>query len=123
MPGSSADFWNPEELRYRFLAECRRLWEREQSRNHIANVQAAAIISHVLNCDGVDKIGFRYLRHSIHMAADEPWPKGKSLSLSPRQRGFAISKAFGNSLMIQSRPSAVMRPAFAAAMFLKLLIS
>jgi hypothetical protein len=70
MPGSSADFWNPEELRYRFLAESRRLWEREQSRNHIANIQAAAIISHVLNCDGVDKIGFRYLRHSIHMAAD-----------------------------------------------------
>ncbi|KAF7542118.1 hypothetical protein G7054_g37 [Neopestalotiopsis clavispora] len=68
IPGSSTDFWNPRELRYQFLAEARRLWEREQSRNHIASVQAAAIISYVLNCDGVDKVGFQYLQQSIRMA-------------------------------------------------------
>ncbi|ETS78157.1 hypothetical protein PFICI_10219 [Pestalotiopsis fici W106-1] len=70
VPGSSTDFWNPRELRYQFMAEARRLWEREQSRNHIASVQAAAIISYVLNCDGVDKVGFQYLQRAIRMADD-----------------------------------------------------
>ncbi|KAI0174869.1 hypothetical protein BJ166DRAFT_575040 [Pestalotiopsis sp. NC0098] len=66
--GGTTDFWSPKELRYQFLAEARRLWEREQSRNHITSIQAAAIISYVLTCDGVDKVGFQYLQSSIRMA-------------------------------------------------------
>ncbi|KAH8203134.1 hypothetical protein TruAng_002655 [Truncatella angustata] len=69
-PTSSTDFWSPKELIYQFMAEARRLWDREQSRNHITTIQAGAIIGYVLNCDGTDRIGVRYLQLSIDMAHD-----------------------------------------------------
>ncbi|KAK6084403.1 C6 transcription factor [Seiridium cupressi] len=91
-PASSIDFWNPKELIYQFTAEAKRLWEREQARNHITTVQAGAIIGYSLNCDGLDKIGFRYLRLAISMAKDmglfSPQPRAVD---SKRQAVFSAT--------------------------------
>lgn len=67
-PTGSTDFWSPKELIYQFTAETRRLWEREQYQCHITTVQACGILGYTLCCDGLDKIGFQYLKLAIGMA-------------------------------------------------------
>lgn len=63
-----AEFWNPTNLGYRFLAEARRLWELEAGKSSVTTVQAGLIISITCNIDGIDKIGWSYLHQAVDMA-------------------------------------------------------
>ncbi|KAK9426263.1 hypothetical protein SUNI508_02704 [Seiridium unicorne] len=63
-----AEYWRPDNLGYRFLAEAHRLLEREQGLAKITTAQAACImnVTHWLN--GVDALGWSLLQKSINMA-------------------------------------------------------
>jgi hypothetical protein len=77
------------------MAEARRLWERERSREHITSVQAAAIIGYVLNCDGVDKVGFHYLRASIDMARQMGLFSRDTAIMDVKKRAVFTTTAWG----------------------------
>ncbi|KAL7917956.1 hypothetical protein ACQKWADRAFT_265301 [Trichoderma austrokoningii] len=61
-------FWVPQSLRYRFLAEATRLWELEHTRVDLVTVQAATLLNLVYSHNGMDSIGEVYLAHAIHKA-------------------------------------------------------
>lgn len=73
-----AEFWNPANLGYRFLAEARRLWESEVENDKLTTIQAALILNIVSNMNGVDKLGLLYMTHAVSMA--------KNLGLYKRAR-------------------------------------
>ncbi|KAM5528913.1 C6 transcription factor [Fusarium oxysporum f. sp. phaseoli] len=52
-----AEFWNPNSLGYRFLAEAKRLWTVEESRERsLTTLQAALIINTIVNMFGMDTL-------------------------------------------------------------------
>lgn len=63
-----AEYWRPDSLGYRFLAEARRILDLERTSPSITTVQAAAIVSQTCNTNGTDEIGWPYLHMSLEMA-------------------------------------------------------
>ena len=63
-----AEFWNPRNLGYQFLAEARRLWDLESGNAQITTIQAAVALSLTNDADGNDKIGAVYLQQAINAA-------------------------------------------------------
>ncbi|KAK3899213.1 hypothetical protein C8A05DRAFT_46654 [Staphylotrichum tortipilum] len=84
-----AEFWNPRNLGYQFLAEAKRLFElgceeerpfkhpndldwerknREWEQGRLTTIQAAQLLNLVYNLNGSDKIGWRYTLRAIEMA-------------------------------------------------------
>ncbi|KAM0513443.1 hypothetical protein ACHAPE_007907 [Trichoderma viride] len=55
-----SEFWNPESLTYRFIAETRRLWELETEEKTITKVQAAMLVTTQYSKNGMDRIGWSY---------------------------------------------------------------
>ncbi|KAF5639432.1 nitrate assimilation regulatory nirA [Fusarium tjaetaba] len=52
---SRLEYWNPESLRYRFLAESRRLWELEMEKEpRITTLQAAMVLNPVYNMSSME---------------------------------------------------------------------
>ncbi|KAI1506222.1 hypothetical protein F5X99DRAFT_426278 [Biscogniauxia marginata] len=65
---SRAKHWMPDNFGYRFLAEARRLYDLEKAHPTITTVQAAAIIHLEYYINGIEEVGWAYLRESIDMA-------------------------------------------------------
>ncbi|KAK2926338.1 hypothetical protein FoTM2_013203 [Fusarium oxysporum f. sp. vasinfectum] len=64
-----AEFWNPNSLGYEFLAEAKRLWAVEESRERsLTTLQAALIINTIVNMFGIDKLASVYLVQAIDIA-------------------------------------------------------
>ena len=63
-----ADFWDPQNLGYKFLAEAKRLLEIETGINKITTVQAASILQLTYSKNAVDKVGWAYSVQAITMA-------------------------------------------------------
>ncbi|KAM5527275.1 C6 transcription factor [Fusarium oxysporum f. sp. phaseoli] len=64
-----AEFWNPNSLGYKFLAEAKRLWAVEESRERsLTTLQAALIINTIVNMFDIDKLASAYLVHAIDIA-------------------------------------------------------
>lgn len=63
-----AEYWQPENLGYRFLAEALRLFELEEATPTITTVQAAAIINLAYNLNGIDELGWVYAKKSLQLA-------------------------------------------------------
>ncbi|KAK1252494.1 hypothetical protein MKX08_003681 [Trichoderma sp. CBMAI-0020] len=61
-------FWDPQGLKYRFLAEAIRLWELESTRVDLVTVQAATLLNLVYSHNGMDRIGEIYLNHALKKA-------------------------------------------------------
>lgn len=59
--------WNPLSLKFKFLAEARRLWEVEQSTDRLTTIQADVTPNVVLDLCGVDQIGWAYAEHANRM--------------------------------------------------------
>ncbi|KAM3530884.1 hypothetical protein NHJ13051_001112 [Beauveria bassiana] len=68
MSKNRAEFWDPSTMGYRFLAECRRLWELEIGNSSLTNIQAATILSLTYNMNGLDKVGWTYMIQAIAAA-------------------------------------------------------
>ncbi|KAI9686064.1 MAG: hypothetical protein M1822_004047 [Bathelium mastoideum] len=63
------EYWNPESLGYRFLAEAKRLWELEQgAKSSLTTIQAALVINVILNMQSMDKLGMTYTVQALNMA-------------------------------------------------------
>ncbi|KAL2134955.1 hypothetical protein VTI74DRAFT_10276 [Chaetomium olivicolor] len=88
LPGR-AEFWNPKNLGYQFLAESKRLFEiqselerpfrnpndtdwerkdREWEQRRLTTIQAALLLTIIYNINGSDKIGWRFTLRAIEMA-------------------------------------------------------
>ncbi|KAM3497815.1 hypothetical protein MY10362_008848 [Beauveria mimosiformis] len=67
-----AQFWNPLNLAYRFLAEAKRLWEVETqaARSSLTTIQAAIVLNTIYDADTMDKVGKMYMLQAIAMAHD-----------------------------------------------------
>lgn len=63
-----AEFWNPNNRAYRFLAETRRLWELEAREPNLMTVQATLILHIVYNMNGTDELGYHYLEQAVEMS-------------------------------------------------------
>lgn len=67
---SRAEYWNPQNLGYRFLAEARRIWELRAGDLQITTLQAAVLLNVIYNFCGLDKIGVVYGAQAVTMAYD-----------------------------------------------------
>lgn len=88
---SRAEFWNPKNIGYQFLAEAKRLfefeadvkrpdgspgdpeWERRCAQwedRKVTTIQAALILNIICAFNGADKIGWRYTLRAIEMASE-----------------------------------------------------
>ncbi|KAJ6782267.1 hypothetical protein PWT90_10560 [Aphanocladium album] len=87
-----SEYWNPDTLAYRFLAEARRLWELAASEAHITTVQAGILFSVFYNLSGLDEVGQTYHIRSVDMA-DELGIMGAPIPEEPprTQRGKAFT--------------------------------
>lgn len=63
-----AEYWNPNTLVYRFLAEAKRLWELEATEARITTVQAGILFNVFHNLCGLDEIGQAYRIQAIALA-------------------------------------------------------
>ncbi|KAJ3473207.1 hypothetical protein NLG97_g10449 [Lecanicillium saksenae] len=63
-----SEYWNPETLSYKFLAEARRLWELASLEPHITTVQAGILFSVFYNLSGLDQVGQAYRIHGVAVA-------------------------------------------------------
>ncbi|KAL7940243.1 hypothetical protein V8C42DRAFT_356369 [Trichoderma barbatum] len=61
-------FWNTQSLRYRFLAEAKRLWDLQSNIADLVSVQTATLLSLIYSHNGMDKIGYPYLMHALQIA-------------------------------------------------------
>lgn len=63
------EFWNPDTLGYKFLAEAKRIWEVEMHNDgSITTVQAALIINLIYNLYAMDKVGMSYGIAAVQLA-------------------------------------------------------
>jgi hypothetical protein len=60
-----AEYWNPQTLGYRFMAEAKRLWELEATEPRITTVQAGILFTVFHNLCGLDEIGAAYRIQAI----------------------------------------------------------
>ncbi|KAI7766366.1 hypothetical protein LZL87_013140 [Fusarium oxysporum] len=65
-----AQFWRPETLGCRFLAEAKRLWELESGKSKLTTLQAAMVLHIIYTINGMDQIGISYLLQSVQLAQD-----------------------------------------------------
>ncbi|KAL7903952.1 hypothetical protein GGI35DRAFT_484919 [Trichoderma velutinum] len=63
-----SQYWVPQSLGYRFLAEANRLWELKSSNVDLVRAQAAALLSLNYWNNGMDKLGRRYLERALDVA-------------------------------------------------------
>ncbi|KAI7778629.1 C6 transcription factor [Diaporthe eres] len=63
-----AEYWNPQTLMYRFLAEAKRVWELEAPKPRITTIQAGIIFNVTHNLCGLDEIGQAYRIHALALA-------------------------------------------------------
>ncbi|KAI8663033.1 hypothetical protein LRP88_07241 [Fusarium phalaenopsidis] len=63
-----AEYWNPQTLLYRFLAEAKRLWELEADTPRVTTAQAGVILNTLHNICGLDKFGRAYTTHALSLA-------------------------------------------------------
>ncbi|KAI5465269.1 hypothetical protein BGZ63DRAFT_436822 [Mariannaea sp. PMI_226] len=63
-----AEYWNPQTLLYRFIAEAKRLWELEASEPRITTIQAGILFNVFHNLCGLDEIGQAYRIQAIALA-------------------------------------------------------
>ncbi|KAF0638647.1 hypothetical protein FPSE5266_04706 [Fusarium pseudograminearum] len=62
------EYWNPNNLLYRFTAEAKRLWELEAKVPRITTIQAGIIFTVFHNLCGVDEIGKPYRLQAVFLA-------------------------------------------------------
>ncbi|EQB58862.1 hypothetical protein CGLO_00836 [Colletotrichum gloeosporioides Cg-14] len=62
------EYWNPNTLGYRFLAEAKRLWELQASEPRVTTIQAGILFSVFHNLCGLDEIGQPYRVHGVKLA-------------------------------------------------------
>ncbi|KAE9579504.1 hypothetical protein CGMCC3_g4725 [Colletotrichum fructicola] len=62
------EYWNPNTLGYRFLAEAKRLWELQASEPRLTTIQAGILFSVFHNLCGLDELGQPYRIHSVTLA-------------------------------------------------------
>lgn len=61
--------WNPDNIAYNFLSECRRLWDLEEPQNsQLTTVQAALVMNIMYNLNANDFIAIKYLDQACEMA-------------------------------------------------------
>ncbi|OAG06511.1 uncharacterized protein CC84DRAFT_1090661 [Paraphaeosphaeria sporulosa] len=61
--------WHPENIAYKFMSECKRLWDLEPpERSRLTTVQAALILNITYNLNANDFIAIRYLDQACDMA-------------------------------------------------------
>ncbi|PTB68119.1 N-terminal fungal transcription regulatory domain-containing protein [Trichoderma citrinoviride] len=65
-----AEYWNPDTLVYRFLAEAKRIWELEAHEPRITTIQAGILFSVFHNLCGLDEIGQPYRLQAIELARE-----------------------------------------------------
>jgi hypothetical protein len=66
-----SEYWNPQTLAYKFLAEAKRLWEMEQFQpKSLTTLQATLLINIVLNSDSLDQLGLPYSEKAVAMAEE-----------------------------------------------------
>jgi hypothetical protein len=65
-----AEYWRPDNLGYRFLAEAHRLLGRERESPSITTIQAACVMNLTETINGVDKLGWPLLHSAIEMAQE-----------------------------------------------------
>ncbi|RFU81944.1 c6 transcription factor [Trichoderma arundinaceum] len=63
-----AEYWNPDTLLYRFVAEAKRLWELEADEPRITTIQAGIIFNVFYNLCGLDEVGQVYRIHAVDLA-------------------------------------------------------
>ncbi|KAK3358721.1 hypothetical protein B0T25DRAFT_599547, partial [Lasiosphaeria hispida] len=79
-------FWNPQGLGYKFLAEARRLWELEcrTGRVTLTLAQTAVLLNLEYNHNGQDDVGYVFLQQAVGMANTlglyKPDPHGSTQS-------------------------------------------
>ncbi|KAH5549732.1 hypothetical protein HBI27_015420 [Parastagonospora nodorum] len=65
---NSPNFWDPDTLTYRFLAEAKRLWELEDETPKLTTVHAGCLINAAMDVNGHDRPGIAYARQALSMA-------------------------------------------------------
>ncbi|KAJ0108572.1 hypothetical protein J7T55_015006 [Diaporthe amygdali] len=63
-----AEYWNPNTLMYRFLAEAKRIWELEATKARITTIQAGIVFNVIHNLCGLDEIGQAYRVQALALA-------------------------------------------------------
>lgn len=64
-----SEYWNPQTLGYKFLAEAKRLWEMEQLENKsLTTLQAALVINLIYVGNSMNKLGITYAIQAVAMA-------------------------------------------------------
>jgi hypothetical protein len=67
---NSPNFWDPDTLTYRFLAEAKRLWELEDDEPKLTTVHAGCLINAAMDVNGHDKPGIAYARKAVSIAQE-----------------------------------------------------
>ncbi|OAA66323.1 Zn(2)-C6 fungal-type DNA-binding domain protein [Cordyceps fumosorosea ARSEF 2679] len=87
-----SEYWNPDTLAYRFLAEARRLWELVAREPCLTTVQAGILFSVFYNLSGLDAVGQAYRIHAVALARELGIMDGPRPGDSARtQRGTAFT--------------------------------
>ncbi|KAF2449783.1 hypothetical protein P171DRAFT_379973 [Karstenula rhodostoma CBS 690.94] len=61
--------WNPDNIAYKFMSECKRLWDLEPpERSRLTTIQAALVMNITYNLNANDFIGIQYLDQACRMA-------------------------------------------------------
>ncbi|CEI61389.1 hypothetical protein FVEN_g5898 [Fusarium venenatum] len=63
-----AQYWRPETLGYRFLAETKRLWALETGKSKLTTLHAAMVLHIIYTMNGMDQVGISYLLQSVRLA-------------------------------------------------------
>lgn len=63
------EYWKPLSLRYRFMAEARRLWDLEQRQKpRITTLQAAMVLNTVYNMTSMETMGLSFSGQAIALS-------------------------------------------------------
>ena len=65
-----AQYWNPQTLTYRFLAEAKRLWELEVQIPRITTIQAGILFNVFYNLSALDEVGQAYRIQAVALAKE-----------------------------------------------------
>lgn len=109
-----AEFWNPKNLGYQFLAEAKRLFEteaelerpfpndpdwerknREWEQRRLTTIQAASLLTLIYNLNGSDKIGWRYTIRAVEMGYEIQLFDAPLESLGPEMQCVMTYTAWG----------------------------
>jgi hypothetical protein len=63
-----AEYWNPNTLLYRFLAEAKRLWELESTEARVTTIQTGILLNVFYNLCGLDELGQGFRIRALAMA-------------------------------------------------------